>query len=314
LRKGTRSVTSKNSQATLVNLIVSNFLMKCENLKLEFNNYKGNISISCDLWTGSNQKCYICVTAHYIDSDWILQKRIIAVRMLEYPLKSDHIFNYLMEIFNEFGLLNKIFTFAFDNVSACDDVIDMLVKSLEPPYDAKLFHLSRVCDVLDSIARDGLALVETHVRNIRTALKFISSSQSRQNEFGEICESFNLKNKRFVEVDDDINPRWDSTYLMLKSCKDYRDAITTFYHKKQSRYFLSDEDWNIAFTFMKFLHCFHLTFKYLYPHSVILHFCNISKSFLEYRYNESIAHICHTMEKKFLKYWEDVPMLFVLLE
>lgn len=281
-----------------------------ENLKLELSNYKGNISIACDLFTGSNYKCYICVTAHYIDSNWTMQKRIIAVRMLKNPSKTDHIFKYLMEIFNEFGVLNKIFSLAFDNVSGYDDVIEMLITSLEPPFDAKLFHVSHFFNIISSIARDGLALVETHVRNIRMALKFISSSQSRQKEFGEICESFNLKNRRFV--DDDMNPRWNSTYLMLQSCKDYRDAITAFYHKKQSQYFLSDDDWNIAFTFMKFMLCFHVTIKYSSPHSIILHFYNISKSFSEYRNNESIAHICDTMEKKFLKYWEDIPILFAL--
>lgn len=43
-----------------------------------FTSTKQRVSLTTDTWTSSNQKInYMCVTAHYIDDDWVLQKKII---------------------------------------------------------------------------------------------------------------------------------------------------------------------------------------------------------------------------------------------
>ena len=36
---------------------------------------------------------YIGVTAHYIDSDWVLQKRILAFRVFDQAHSADNIYN-----------------------------------------------------------------------------------------------------------------------------------------------------------------------------------------------------------------------------
>lgn len=53
-----------------------------ESMKVEmrrcFASSKQRVSLTTDTWTASNQRiCYMVVTAHYVDDDWKLQKKII---------------------------------------------------------------------------------------------------------------------------------------------------------------------------------------------------------------------------------------------
>ncbi|KAL4341466.1 hypothetical protein GQ457_08G017200 [Hibiscus cannabinus] len=56
--------------------------------KLEAN--KGRIAITTDMWTADHQnRGYMAVTAHYIDDEWTLQKRIIRFEYVPTPHTSD---------------------------------------------------------------------------------------------------------------------------------------------------------------------------------------------------------------------------------
>ena len=39
-----------------------------------FKAFNATISCTSDLWEGCNKTGYLCVTAHYVDVDWVLQK------------------------------------------------------------------------------------------------------------------------------------------------------------------------------------------------------------------------------------------------
>jgi hypothetical protein len=43
------------------------------------------ISLTSDCWTSNQTIEYMCLTAHFIDSDWKLQKRIIGFKELAPP-------------------------------------------------------------------------------------------------------------------------------------------------------------------------------------------------------------------------------------
>ena len=57
------------------------------------------------------------VIAHYIDSDWVLQKRILAFRVFDQSHTVNNIYMLLKTIFEEYKIDNKIFTIGFDNAS-----------------------------------------------------------------------------------------------------------------------------------------------------------------------------------------------------
>ena len=112
---------------------------------------------------------------------------------------------------------------------------------------------------------------------------------------------------------------WNSTYLMLLSCKNYSEAISSFYNERMNDedYHITDYDWNVAFKFMDFLKVFYdatLACSTVYePTSckVLMHLYNISYTFKTFRENIMFKNICDTMEEKFQKYWKDIPHLFI---
>ena len=40
------------------------------------------ISYTSDIWSSPNQEAYMCITAHYIDEEWVLHDHVIAFRHL----------------------------------------------------------------------------------------------------------------------------------------------------------------------------------------------------------------------------------------
>jgi predicted heme/steroid binding protein len=57
----------------------------------EFKNTKYKVSITSDIWSaGKHNKSYCIVTAHWITDEinigtWFLNKRLLALRVLDYP-------------------------------------------------------------------------------------------------------------------------------------------------------------------------------------------------------------------------------------
>ena len=48
-------------------------------LKKELTKVGQRICLTTDCWTSSTQMAYMCLIAHYIDSDWHLHKRVINI-------------------------------------------------------------------------------------------------------------------------------------------------------------------------------------------------------------------------------------------
>jgi hypothetical protein len=48
-----------------------------------FKSFNGKVSITTDIWSAPpHLESYMCVTAHWIDHDWFIQKRIIAFELM----------------------------------------------------------------------------------------------------------------------------------------------------------------------------------------------------------------------------------------
>ncbi|KAG5531327.1 hypothetical protein RHGRI_026069 [Rhododendron griersonianum] len=274
-----------------------------------------SVSFTSDMWSGGNNRGYMALTAHYIDSSWKLNKRIIAFRLVEYPHNSTTIFQTVYGVFTEYNLADKVFSITFDNHSANTASIDMFLDNLSPIHGGKLFHMRCVCHIINLVVQDGLKTISLELSKIKDAIHFITTSPSRQQEFDAFCASLSLKPKVF---NTDIRTRWNSTYIMLKSCKNYYKAISDFVNPRYGGGFLlSIADWNLAFEFMKFLKVFYTATcacsGVRYPTScIVLHqLFNISVFFRTYRLRENFVHPLVKMEDKFKKYFEPMPKIFV---
>ncbi|PRQ30978.1 putative HAT dimerization domain, ribonuclease H-like domain, hAT-like transposase, RNase-H [Rosa chinensis] len=196
----------------------------------ELSGFNGTFSFSTNFWSSADEQLgFICVTAHYIDSAWMLQRRIIAFRMLEYPHSDTVIFQSIMDIFREYMIDDKVFNITFDDVTGSEAIIDMFKNTLQPPCGGQFSYMRCLCHMVNSMVQEGLKLMEAHIEKIRGAILYIASSSARQQEFSALCESRGLK---YRELKPDFKDHWNSTFLMLASCVNYNAAISEFYNGK----------------------------------------------------------------------------------
>ena len=280
-----------------------------------FRTFNATVSCTSDLWEGCNKTGYLCVTAHYVDDDWVLQKRIIGFRLCPYPHNATAIFNTIMEIFGFYGIEDKVLTITFDNASANTAAINLFKRSLKPAFGGEIFHQRCACHIINLVVQAGIEHISINLTNIREALSFISSSGARLQEFKQYCRNSQMRPRKFPT---DVRHRWNSTYLMLKAALPYSQLITTYVNSKNDQILIFDSDWQIAEYFFKFLEVFYNATELLsgvyYPtaHLALHQLFNISETFSYYRDTELFKNIVNLMENKFKNYWSGCPMLYAL--
>ena len=104
----------------MVNEIKNQFLDRKNDLRAIFAIATNKVSITSDIWTaGKHGLGYSCITAHWIDENWILQKRVISFRVLDSPHTTSIIYQSIIEVLQEYNLKgnseNKIF-FLFHSI------------------------------------------------------------------------------------------------------------------------------------------------------------------------------------------------------
>jgi hypothetical protein len=119
------------------------------------------VSLTSDIWTaGKHGLSYICITAHYIDDSWKLQKRVLSFRVIEWPHAGEVVFQAIMGVAREYNLKNdledKIISISFDNASNNNKAIEYFFRSLSPIMDGALFHQKCACHVLNLTVKAGL--------------------------------------------------------------------------------------------------------------------------------------------------------------
>ena len=152
-----------------------------------FKKYAGRVSLTTDMWTSNQTLGYMCITCHFIDAKWKLQKKIIRFCMLETPHNGVAMFTVLLKSLQEWNIESKIFSITVDNASVNGTMIDNLRENLVSKsmllYEGKLLHIRCACHVLNLIVQDGLTAMKCVVDNIRESVKYVKSSQTRLDSF-----------------------------------------------------------------------------------------------------------------------------------
>ena len=85
------------------------------------------ITLTTDLWTSEHQNfAYICLTAHYVDNDWELNKKILAYKHIEYPHDGETLFRFISDLILEWNLDKKLCSMVVDNASSNDVMVRLL--------------------------------------------------------------------------------------------------------------------------------------------------------------------------------------------
>ena len=152
-----------------------------EKKKLKKAFQKQRVCLTTDTRTSIQNLNYMCLTAHWIDNDWNLHKRILNFFVVPNH-KGVTIGKHIEKCLQEWGI-DRIFTITLDNASSNDTVIQYLKRKTKDwkttILDNEFLHMRCCAHIVNLIVCEGLKDQNKSVVKIRNAVRYVRSSPSR---------------------------------------------------------------------------------------------------------------------------------------
>ncbi|XP_066316085.1 zinc finger BED domain-containing protein DAYSLEEPER-like [Miscanthus floridulus] len=284
-----------------------------------------SVALTSDIWSGNAKEDYISVVAHYVNADWELQKKIVGLRLIQVKHSGENISASIASVVEEYGLVDKIFSITLDNASSNAKAMETLTPMFtgylgcDPaPDDAapgySLVHQRCACHIINLIVKSGLKRIKPYIEDFRTAINFLNSSNQRIAMFRNYYEAKGMRPRKFGL---DMDVRWNATYLMLKHLVPYSEVFSVFINSNYGYALLSPAHWHVAGKILEFLEVFYDSTVTLsgvyYPTSplVLHHVLEIATHLHACERDVNLRPFVYPMQHKFLKYWKDIPLLYL---
>ncbi|XP_027171738.1 zinc finger BED domain-containing protein RICESLEEPER 1-like [Coffea eugenioides] len=193
----------------------------------ELHGCPSRICLTSDAWTSIVTDGYLSLTAHFIDSNWLLQKKILNFSYMPPPHNGVALAEKIYSLASSWGIEKNLFSITLDNASANDSCVAILKNQLKLKNslvcDGMLFHVRCYAYILNLIVQYGLKEIDKSVELIRECVKYVKGSQTRKLRFTECVTQTSLDSKKALVQD--VPTRWNSTYRMLSSALYYRLAF-----------------------------------------------------------------------------------------
>ncbi|KAL5700765.1 hypothetical protein ACHQM5_026173 [Ranunculus cassubicifolius] len=180
---------------------------------------KYRVSFTTDTWTSVQNINYMVLTAHFVDDNWVMHKRILNFCQIQ-SHRGVEIGKLIEQCLVEWKI-EKVMCISVDNAAANRVAIDWVVRKMKSWPSSplillgKYIHVRCLAHVSNVIVKDGLQWLQGSVACIRKAVKFVKSSPSRFEYFKKCILSEKIDDSGFVIMD--VPTRWNSTYLMLET-------------------------------------------------------------------------------------------------
>ncbi|KAJ6962265.1 zinc finger BED domain-containing protein RICESLEEPER 2-like [Populus alba x Populus x berolinensis] len=270
----------------------------------------------------------MCLTAHWIDEGWNLNKRILNFYQVSNH-KGETIGQAIESCLLEWGIDN-ILTVTVDNASSNNLTIKYL-KRVTSNWTTNILsndfiHVRCCAHIVNLIACAGLKDIDDSVVKIRNAVRLVRSSPSRQLVFNQCAERLKIGSKKSVCLD--VATRWNSIYMMLDATAKF-DVVFMRLEETNPRYLSyfevnskgkqktlgppALEDWEKARFFVKFLKLFYtITLKfsgslYVTSNSFFHELISMHTSISQLCRSEDVyvSKMTKNMMVKYKKYWGD---------
>ncbi|CAE6511697.1 unnamed protein product, partial [Rhizoctonia solani] len=107
------------------------YLLEKEKIDDEMKSAQGAISLMSDLWTDTNRRSFMAITAHYINNSGSLVDQLIAFHKINGHHTGANVGHALFEVLQESGITNKIGYITLDNASNNNTLMEELANSLQ---------------------------------------------------------------------------------------------------------------------------------------------------------------------------------------
>ena len=280
-------------------------------------NSASSIALTSDIWSGHAKEDYLSVVAHFVNSDWQLEKRVLGLRLIDESHTGANIAERVIAVAEEYGITDKVFSITLDNASANSKAMITLTPALSGYIGDLFLHQRCACHIINLIVKAGLDKFKPMLNDIRAAISFLNASNQRIATYKNVCIAAGYRPRMFGL---DMDVRWNSTYLMLKHLIPHREPFTVFISTQHpfvnDHPLLTDLHWACAESVLCFLEQFYDSTVVLsgvyYPTSPLImhHILEIAGHLNTYGNVQNIANVVGPMKTKFMNYWSKIPILY----
>lgn len=278
-------------------------------------------STTMDMWTSNQNKSYMCITVHWIDDTWKMQKRIIKFMHVEGHHSGSNMCKEFYDSIVDWNLDRRLVGLTLDNASSndvCVKGVILKLRKISPLIcDGIFFHVRCFNHILNLVAQDGLKQITGAVLKIRNTISILKHSPLQFEAFQKCALEVSLDNTKGLSMDTPI--RWNSTFLMLKNAIYYRNAFDRLFLRHGRKYAKcapTKVDWSMAIALCKCLKPFHEATELFsgttYPtaNHFFGKFCSIKLYIADWcnSTDGTIKTMANAMQTKYDKYWEKSNM------
>ena len=193
-------------------------------LKCMLQSSPGRISLTSDLWSSIISDGYLSLTAHFLDKNWNLQKRVLNYTIMPPSHTAMNLTEKIYSLLCEWGIEHKVCAMTLDNASNNICFINLLISQLNVRNllvsNGDYVHIRCCAHILNLVVQEGLKVISGCLQNIRETIKYLKGSPMRKEKFVECVKLMAIELKKGLRQD--CTTRWNSTFIMLDGALYYR--------------------------------------------------------------------------------------------
>lgn len=283
----------------------------------------GRINLSIEMWSSAENTSFLCLSAHYIDEKWTLQKKILNFLTLDSSYAEDLLPEVIIKCLDEWDIDCKLFTLTLDDCSVDDDItlrIKERVSEKRPFLSTRqILDVRSAAHLIISIVQDAMDALHELIQKIRESIRYVKSSQEVQEKFNEISQRAGINSPKVLFLDNPL--QWNSTYIMLETALEYRGAFSLLQeHDLSYSSNLSDEEWewaNSVAGYLKLLvEIMNIFSSNRFPTANIFfpEICDIHIQLIDWSRSSDhfLSPMALKMKAKFDKYWSKCSLALAL--
>ncbi|XP_073029214.1 zinc finger BED domain-containing protein RICESLEEPER 1-like [Primulina eburnea] len=289
----------------------------------ELDKLPGKVSLSAERWTSNGDTAYLSLIAHFIDDSWELKKRVLIFLAIDPFQAEDLLSEVIMANLRNWDIDRKLFSLTVDNCSTYDRIVyrirDQLSQRKLLACEGQLFDVRCAANTVKLLVQDVLGTSREISDKVREAIRFVQNSQATREKFEEIVQLVGANCQQLLSLDDPF--RWNSTYSMLETALEYKEALSQLQeHDPSFLIFPSCLDWDrlrAITSILKFFHEVSNVFaggKHSTANSYFAEICDIHLQLIEWcqKSDDFVSSLALKLKTKFDEYWKKCSLIMAI--
>ncbi|KAI4379490.1 hypothetical protein MLD38_005780 [Melastoma candidum] len=187
----------------------------------------GCCCLTVDRWTSSQNLGYLFLTVHFMDHDWKMQRRLLNVVVEPFPEPDDTLSNVVATCLGDWNLETKLFSVTFNQAlsqTGTENLRAFLTNKNPSILNGQLLLGNCIACTLSAAAKDLLVAGQDIIKKVRNSVKYVKSSESREEKFEDLRQQLQVPSDKSLELDD--TTRWNMTCEMLMAASELKEVFT----------------------------------------------------------------------------------------